>query len=215
MEVESEICWTIARTPREKRIASLSTSGCPTEYDLNRAALTMTDRFKAASSFQGAGIVNFVSMYAQSDVRYYRTPWFRGTPWQKDAPTDLYWEQSPLKDVAKIKTPILILVGEKDVRVPSPRSVELYRALKANGVPTRPLHRAKGAARLEGATSSAVQDERGAGMVRRIRQRANLPMGRCSRSGCGGRKETGSPPPVWAQRPLTCLSMPKTERGTP
>ncbi len=95
----------------------------------------MTDRFKAASS--GAGIVNFVSMYAQSDVRYYRTPWFRGTPWQKDAPTDLYWEQSPLKDVAKIKTPILILVGEKDVRVPSPRSVELYRALKANGVPTR------------------------------------------------------------------------------
>ena len=97
--------------------------------------ITMTDRFKAASS--GAGIVNFVSMYAQSDVRYYRTPWFRGTPWQKDAPTDLYWEQSPLKDVAKIKTPTLILVGEKDVRVPSPQSVELYRALKANGVPTR------------------------------------------------------------------------------
>ena len=92
MEVER----TIARTPREKRIASLSTSGCPTECDLNRAALTMTDRFKAASS--GAGIVNFVSMYAQSDVRYYRTPWFRGTPWQKDAPTDLYWEQSPLKE---------------------------------------------------------------------------------------------------------------------
>ena len=97
--------------------------------------ITMTDRFKAASS--GAGITNFMSLYAQSDVRYYRTPWFGGTPWHADAPTDLYWEQSPLKDIAKAKTPTLILVGEEDVRVPAPQSVALYRALKANGVPTR------------------------------------------------------------------------------
>lgn len=97
--------------------------------------ITFTDRFKAASS--GAGVANFVSLYAQSDVRYYRTPWFGGTPWQKDAPTDLYWEHSPLKDIAKAKTPTLILVGESDVRVPMAQSVELYRALKSNGVPTR------------------------------------------------------------------------------
>jgi dipeptidyl aminopeptidase/acylaminoacyl peptidase len=97
--------------------------------------ITFTDRFKAASS--GAGVANFVSLYAQSDVRYYRTPWFGGTPWQKDAPIDLYWEHSPLKDIAKAKTPTLILVGESDVRVPMPQSVELYRALKSNGVPTR------------------------------------------------------------------------------
>ncbi len=97
--------------------------------------ITFTDRFKAASS--GAGVANFISLYAQSDVRYYRTPWFGGTPWQKDAPTDLYWEHSPLKDIAKVKTPTLILVGESDVRVPMPQSVELYRALKSNGVPTR------------------------------------------------------------------------------
>jgi dipeptidyl aminopeptidase/acylaminoacyl peptidase len=97
--------------------------------------ITVTDRFKAASS--GAGIINFISLYAQSDVRYYRTPWFGGTPWQKDAPTDLYWEHSPLKDIANVKTPTLILVGESDVRVPMPQSVELYRALKSRGVPTR------------------------------------------------------------------------------
>jgi dipeptidyl aminopeptidase/acylaminoacyl peptidase len=97
--------------------------------------ITTTDRFKAASS--GAGIANFVSMYAQSDVRYYRTPWFGETPWHARASSDLYWEQSPLKDIAKVKTPTLILAGEKDVRVPSPQSVELYRALKANGVATR------------------------------------------------------------------------------
>ncbi len=96
--------------------------------------ITYTDRFKAASS--GAGAVNWISMYGQSDVRIYRTPWFGGTPWQKDAPIDVYWEHSPLKDIHRVKTPTLILVGENDVRVPPPQSVELYRALKSNGVPT-------------------------------------------------------------------------------
>ncbi len=97
--------------------------------------ITYTDRFKAASS--GAGASNWISMYAQSDTRIQRTPWFGGTPWQEDAPIDLYWGHSPLKDIYKAKTPTLVLVGEKDERVPPPQSVELYRALKANGVETR------------------------------------------------------------------------------
>ena len=96
--------------------------------------ITFSDRFKAASS--GAGAANWISMYAQSDTRYYRTPWFGGTPWQKDAPIENYWNNSPLKDVAKVKTPTLFIVGGSDVRVPLPQSVEMYQALKANGVPT-------------------------------------------------------------------------------
>jgi dipeptidyl aminopeptidase/acylaminoacyl peptidase len=96
--------------------------------------ITHTDRFKAASS--GAGAVNWISMYAQSDVRIYRTPWFGGTPWQENAPIETYWDHSPLKDIWKVKTPTIVLVGENDVRVPPPQSVELYRALKSNGVPT-------------------------------------------------------------------------------
>lgn len=95
--------------------------------------VTFTDRFKAASS--GAGASNWISMYAQSDVRNNRTPWFGGTPWQKDAPISVYWDNSPLKDVWKVKTPTIILVGERDERVPMPQSVEMYRALKSNGVP--------------------------------------------------------------------------------
>jgi dipeptidyl aminopeptidase/acylaminoacyl peptidase len=75
-------------------------------------------------------------MYAQSDTRTFRTPWFGGTPWQKNAPIDTYWENSPLKYVSNVKTPTIILVGEKDVRVPMPQSVEMYRALRSNGVPT-------------------------------------------------------------------------------
>jgi len=99
--------------------------------------ITFTDRFKAASS--GAGAVNWIGMYAQSDVRTYRTPWFGGTPWQENAPIDNYWDNSPLKDISKVNTPTLVFVGEQDVRVPLPQSVELYRALKSLNVPTH-LH---------------------------------------------------------------------------
>jgi hypothetical protein len=55
--------------------------------------ITFTDRFKVASS--GAGAANWISMYAQSDHREFRTPWFGGTPWQANAPIDLYWNNSP------------------------------------------------------------------------------------------------------------------------
>jgi dipeptidyl aminopeptidase/acylaminoacyl peptidase len=96
--------------------------------------ITFTDRFKAAAS--GAGVAQWVSMYAQSDVRFPRTPWFGGTPWQKNAPIEVYWNNSPLKDVANVKTPTIFFVGEKDPRVPMPQSIEMYQALKANGVPT-------------------------------------------------------------------------------
>ena len=96
--------------------------------------ITYTDRFKAAAS--GAGAVNWMSMYAQSDVRIYRTPWFGGTPWSEDAPIDRYMADSPLFDLHKVTTPTIILVGENDNRVPMPQSVELYRGLKDNGVPT-------------------------------------------------------------------------------
>lgn len=102
---------------------------------MTNKVITFTDRFKAASS--GAGAANWISMYAQSDHREFRTPWFGGTPWQAGAPIELYWEHSPLRHVARVKTPTLFLVGEADPRVPMPQSVEMYRALKSNGVPTR------------------------------------------------------------------------------
>jgi dipeptidyl aminopeptidase/acylaminoacyl peptidase len=96
--------------------------------------ITYTDRFRAASS--GAGAINWISMYGQSDTRIYRTPWFGGTPWQENAPIDQYWQDSPLREIAKVTTPTIVLVGQNDARVPMPQSVELYRALKSNGVPT-------------------------------------------------------------------------------
>lgn len=97
--------------------------------------VTQTDRFAAASS--GAGAANWTSMYAQSDVRLYRTPWFGGTPWQADAPLHSYLENSPAFNAHRARTPTLILVGERDMRVPMAQSIEMYRALKHSGAPTR------------------------------------------------------------------------------
>ncbi|HUG38867.1 MAG TPA: S9 family peptidase [Longimicrobiales bacterium] len=114
-----------------ERMAKMGWSG---GGHMTNKIITYTDRFKAASS--GAGAANWVSMYGQSDVRFYRTPWFGGTPWQEDAPIEMYWDHSPLKDVWKVRTPTIFLVGQEDVRVPMPQSVEMFRALRANGVPT-------------------------------------------------------------------------------
>ncbi len=109
-------------------------SGWSAGGHMTNKIITFTDRFKAAST--GAGAADWVSMYAQSDVRFTRTPWFGGTPWEKNAPILRYWADSPLRDVANVKTPTIFFVGDKDARVPMPQSVEMHRALKANGVAT-------------------------------------------------------------------------------
>jgi len=96
--------------------------------------VTYTDRFKAASS--GAGSSNWISMYAQSDVRIYRTPWFLGDPWHEKSPLKTFRNHSPIFYVHKAKTPTLIMFGRNDNRVPLPQGVEMYRGLKANNVPT-------------------------------------------------------------------------------
>jgi dipeptidyl aminopeptidase/acylaminoacyl peptidase len=97
--------------------------------------ITFTDRFKAASSFAGAA--NWISMYAQSDTRIRRDLWFGGTPYDGTAAFDGYWAHSPLKDVARVKTPTLFIVGEHDARVPLAQSIEMYRGLRRHNVPTR------------------------------------------------------------------------------
>ena len=94
--------------------------------------VTHTDRFKAISS--GAGTMNWISMYAQSDVQRNRR-FYIGDDFLYEN-FDPYWDQSPLKYVANAKTPTMIHVVEGDPRVPSPQSVELHMALKKLGVPT-------------------------------------------------------------------------------
>ena len=92
-------------------------------------ALTHTNRFKAIAS--GAGAVNWISMYAQTDVQDVREFYFRGTPYDN---ADHYRQVSPMTYIKSAKTPTLILCGTDDPRVPNAQSRELYIALQKLGV---------------------------------------------------------------------------------
>src|SRR5262249_37944163 len=96
--------------------------------------VTTTDRFKAASA--GAGVADWTSLWGQTDDTSFRRTWFAGTPWEKNAPIDQFWGSSPLKDVANTKTPMLLVAGDADQRVPLAQSIEMYRALKSHNVAT-------------------------------------------------------------------------------
>ncbi len=95
-------------------------------------AVTQTDIFKGA--VMGAGLSNLLSDHGQNDIPDANRLYFRGLPYH-DAPA--YWDPSPIKHVARVKTPTLILHGEKDDRVAPAQGREFYRALKTLGVPTQ------------------------------------------------------------------------------
>ncbi|XP_030223269.1 acylamino-acid-releasing enzyme isoform X1 [Gadus morhua] len=56
-------------------------------------------------------------------------------------PDAAIWEQmlskSPIKHIAKVKTPVLLMLGEEDKRVPNKQGIEYYRALKARQLPVQ------------------------------------------------------------------------------
>ena len=97
--------------------------------------LTLTDRFKAASS--GASTVEFISGYGATDAHHLQTYWFGAAPWEKGARLDHYLAQSPLPDLWRIRTPTLIFAGEEDERVRPEQSLMLHRALRDHDVPTK------------------------------------------------------------------------------
>ncbi|MEN6310281.1 MAG: S9 family peptidase [Acidobacteriota bacterium] len=92
--------------------------------------ISQTTRFKAASL--GAGMSNLVSFYGQTDIAGFLETYFGAPPWQA---LDLYNRMSPVTHAANIKTPTLILHGEKDFRVPLPQAEELCAAMRRRGVP--------------------------------------------------------------------------------
>ncbi len=85
---------------------------------------TQTDRFKAVSP--GAGLPDLYSMYSTTDIPGY-LGWFFGTPWDNE---DTYRKHSPIRYVKQVTSPILILHGGNDARVPYSQAVEFYQALR-------------------------------------------------------------------------------------
>ncbi len=91
---------------------------------------TSSDRFKAVSV--GAGISDWMTYYANTDITPFTPQYLRATPW--DDP-EIYRKTSPISYISKAKTPTLIQHGGSDRRVPVANSYELRQALEDHGVP--------------------------------------------------------------------------------
>lgn len=89
--------------------------------------VTQTDRFKAVAP--GAGLPNLYSMYSTTDIPGY-LGWFFGTPWDAE---DVFRKHSPIRFVKNVKSPVLIMHGAEDARVPPTQAVEFYQALRDLG----------------------------------------------------------------------------------
>jgi dipeptidyl aminopeptidase/acylaminoacyl peptidase len=91
-----------------------------------------SDRFKAVSV--GAGISDWMTYYANTDITPFTPQYLHATPW--DDP-EIYKKTSPISYIAKARTPTLIQHGENDRRVPIPNAYELRQALEDRGVPVK------------------------------------------------------------------------------
>ncbi len=95
-------------------------------------AVTQSDRFAAAVA--GAGIASWQSYYGQNKIDTWMLPFFGASVY--DDPK-VYAKSSPIEFIKRVKTPTLVLHGERDSEVPTPQGYEFWHALKALGVPTR------------------------------------------------------------------------------
>ncbi len=90
-----------------------------------------TDRFRCIVNH--AGVYDTLSQYA-SDVTQGRNRAFGGEPWDG---LEAIHGTNPAHAAKGFNTPMLVLHGEKDYRVPVTQGLECYGVLKAKGVPAR------------------------------------------------------------------------------
>jgi dipeptidyl aminopeptidase/acylaminoacyl peptidase len=95
-------------------------------------ALTQTTRFRAAVS--GAGLSDWLSYYGTNDIDTWMTPFF-GTSIYNDPA--VYAKSSPINFIKQVKTPTLMVAGDRDAEVPVTQSYEYWHALRERGVPTQ------------------------------------------------------------------------------
>ena len=95
-------------------------------------AVTQTTRFKAAVA--GAGISNWQSYYGENSIDQWMTPYFGASVYEDPA---VYAKSSAINYIEKIKTPTLVVVGDRDGECPAPQSFEFWHALRDEHVPTR------------------------------------------------------------------------------
>jgi dipeptidyl aminopeptidase/acylaminoacyl peptidase len=100
--------------------------------------VSQTGRFKAA--MMGAGLPSLLSMAGTTDIPGYISTFFNGIPQYDGSLVNknirFYLERSAISYSDKVTTPLLILHGANDERVPIGQPMEFYRALKDRGKTT-------------------------------------------------------------------------------
>jgi dipeptidyl aminopeptidase/acylaminoacyl peptidase len=95
-------------------------------------AVTQTNRFHAAVA--GAGISNWKSYYGENSIDQWMVPFFGATVYDDPG---VYAKSSAIEFIKKVKTPTLVVVGDRDGECPAPQSFEFWHALRAEGVKTQ------------------------------------------------------------------------------
>jgi dipeptidyl aminopeptidase/acylaminoacyl peptidase len=95
-------------------------------------AETQTQRFTAAVA--GAGLSDWLSYYGLNDIDEWMIPFFGASVYDDPA---VYNQSDPMHFVKAVKTPTLILVGDRDGEVPMEQSVEWWHALTTLHVPAK------------------------------------------------------------------------------
>ena len=95
-------------------------------------------RFKAFIAH--CGIFDFESMYGETEELWFVNNDYGGAYWDKgNATAQRSYANSPHKFVDKWDTPILIVTGEYDFRIPYTQSLEAFTAARLHGIPARLL----------------------------------------------------------------------------
>ncbi|MFI3315998.1 MAG: S9 family peptidase [Rikenellaceae bacterium] len=93
-------------------------------------------RFKAFISH--CGIFNFEAMYGETEELFFVTNDFAGAYWDEENEVAMRsYAHSPHKFVSKWDTPILIITGENDFRIPYTQSLQAFTAARLQGLDAR------------------------------------------------------------------------------
>ncbi|MGE0043884.1 MAG: prolyl oligopeptidase family serine peptidase [Vicinamibacterales bacterium] len=99
---------------------------------LTNWVITQTPRFAAAVSQRS--IADWYGFWFTADFTLFTPSWFRKAPWED--PDDFH-QRSPITHVARVKTPLMLVDGDADLRTPpSDGGEQMFRALKYLKVPT-------------------------------------------------------------------------------
>ena len=94
--------------------------------------VTQTTRFRAAVA--GAGLSDWLSYYGENSIDQWMVPFFGATVYDDPA---VYAKSSAITFIKNVKTPTLVVVGDRDGECPAPQSFEFWHALRAEGVKTQ------------------------------------------------------------------------------